>query len=59
MPNDLNRQQVNIKNKTTKEKLSFFAVMLITVGSCIGAGIFFKNQSILSNTGSIIMTVVS
>lgn len=33
--------------------------MLITVGSCIGAGIFFKNASILSNTGSIAMTIVS
>jgi amino acid permease len=53
------KRQNNIKDKTTKEKLSFFAVMLITVGSCIGAGIFFKNATILNNTGSVVMTIVS
>lgn len=33
--------------------------MLLTVGSTVGAGIFFKNGTILGNTGSITLSLIS
>jgi amino acid transporter len=44
-------QKIKHQEKSKTTKLSFLTVMIFSVGSCIGAGIFFKNQSILDNTG--------
>jgi len=41
------------------KKLSSFSIVLYVVGSCIGAGIFFKNAEIQSNTGSLWLSLVS
>jgi amino acid transporter len=35
-----------------KKQLGFMSCIVVVVGACIGAGIFFKNGLILSNTGS-------
>lgn len=43
-----------------KKKISFFAAMMIAMGSSIGAGIFFKSQTVLSqSSGSVIFSLVS
>jgi amino acid transporter len=44
--------------QTKSKKLSFFATMLFSAGSCIGAGIFFKNATILGNNGGSIVGVI-
>jgi len=44
--------------KETK-KLSTFSIVLYVVGSCIGAGIFFKNAEIQSNTGNLYLSLVA
>ncbi|QBF34651.1 amino acid permease [Mycoplasmopsis phocirhinis] len=41
-----------MENKIVKRKIGFISVMLIAVGSAIGAGIFFKAQSVLTNSRS-------
>jgi len=46
-------------SKTVK-KYSTFSIVLYVVGSCIGAGIFFKNAEIESNTnGNLYLSLVS
>ncbi|TDO20415.1 amino acid transporter [Mycoplasma testudineum] len=43
-----------------KQKINFFSAMMIVVGSCIGAGIFFKSKAVLSNAnGSLILALIS
>lgn len=42
-----NNEQVNMATLPTKNKIGFFASIMITIGSSIGAGIFFKSKSIL------------
>lgn len=42
-----NNEQVNLSTLPTKNKIGFFASIMITIGSSIGAGIFFKSKSIL------------
>lgn len=41
-------ENANIAILPTKNKIGFFASIMITIGSSIGAGIFFKSQSILT-----------
>jgi amino acid transporter len=44
---------------TSTKKLGFISCVVAVIGSCIGAGIFFKNQSILTNTGgNLILAIV-
>ncbi|GMO13646.1 MAG: APC family permease [Mycoplasmoidaceae bacterium] len=45
--------------KTKSQKLTFFSTMLIAVGATIGAGIFFKNQSLVNNTGGNLIGVIA
>jgi hypothetical protein len=42
-----------------KKNVSVMTVMFLVLGNIIGSGIFFKNQTILSNTGSIVFSVVA
>ena len=47
---------ISVKNK----KISFFAAILLVIGSSIGAGTFIKNKEILLNTGnSIVLLILS
>ena len=44
----------------TEKKISFFAAILLVIGSSIGAGTFLKNNEILKNTGnSIVLLLLS
>ncbi|WP_052663555.1 APC family permease [[Mycoplasma] testudinis] len=44
----------------TSKKISFFAAMLIVMGSSIGAGIFFKSQTVLDlSQSSLILAIFS
>jgi APA family basic amino acid/polyamine antiporter len=50
--------QQNSKAQPQK-KLSVLSIILLVIGSCIGSGIFYKNQGILQgNQGSIVLSVV-
>jgi APA family basic amino acid/polyamine antiporter len=42
-----------------KKNVSFLAVIFLVLGNCIGAGIFFKNATILNNTGSVVLSIVA
>jgi hypothetical protein len=42
-----------------KKYVSFLGVMFMVLGGTIGAGIFFKNETILDNTGSILLAMLS
>lgn len=47
-------------NKNNKPGLGFIAVVLLVIGSTIGSGIFFKNSTIMTNSGnSLLLTWVS
>ena len=47
---------ISVKNK----KISFFAAILLVIGSSIGAGTFIKNKEVLLNTGnSIVLLIIS
>jgi amino acid transporter len=49
-----NGQPQSIQKKSASKKISFFSVVLLVIGSTLGAGIFFKNNEILNNNhGSI------
>jgi hypothetical protein len=41
-------EQVNAPNKT--RQVGFITIIAIVIGSCIGAGIFFKNATVWSNS---------
>ena len=48
----LQRQEKKIKITSSKRKqISFFSSILIVIGSCVGAGIFFKSRDILDFSG--------
>jgi amino acid transporter len=56
---DMNNKRNNIKDSSNKQKIGFFSVILLVVGSCIGAGIFFKNKSVLADAqGSIVLAII-
>ena len=47
---------ISAKNK----KISFFAAILLVIGSSVGAGTFIKNKEVLLNTGnSIVLLIIS
>ncbi len=41
-----------LANAPLKKKIGFFSAMMIVVGSCVGAGIFFKAGGVLTNSGN-------
>ncbi len=41
-----------LANAPLKKKIGFFSAMMIVVGSCIGAGIFFKAGGVLTNSAN-------
>jgi amino acid transporter len=53
-------KKISVSDLPKKKQLGFMSCILVVVGACIGAGIFFKNGSILNNTqGSIVLSVIS
>ncbi|AAT27708.1 APC family permease [[Mycoplasma] mobile] len=55
-----------MKNVKISKKIGFLSVILLTIGSSIGAGIFFKNNEVVRNatflnnpTGTITLTILS
>ncbi|VEU78351.1 APC family permease [Mycoplasmopsis columbinasalis] len=55
-----NQETKNAPEISQKKKISFFSAMLIVVGGSIGAGIFFKSESVLSNSqSSLILAIFS
>ncbi|QZX48986.1 APC family permease [Mycoplasma sp. E35C] len=51
MSNSISNQQNNsLANATKSKKISFFSGVTIAIGSSIGAGIFFRAQSVLENS---------
>ncbi|MDE5617498.1 MAG: APC family permease [Ureaplasma sp.] len=47
-----------LANAPTKKKIGFFSAMMIAVGSCIGAGIFFKAKGVLDNTANSLILAI-
>lgn len=53
-------KNTTINDLPTKKKISFFSAMFIVMGSCIGAGIFFKAEGVLkASHGSLVLAIVS
>lgn len=51
---------VPLSQSSTRRKISFFSTMFIAVGSCIGAGIFFKAQAVINNSnGSLVLAILT
>ncbi|PAK21273.1 hypothetical protein CJJ23_02910 [Mycoplasmopsis agassizii] len=54
------KQKNTVEKDLKKKKISFISTIFIVIGSCIGAGIFFKSQSILNNSsGSLVLAIFS
>ncbi len=53
-----NDKDKSLAQASTQRKISFFAAILVVMGSSIGAGIFFKSKSVLDNSqGSLILAI--
>lgn len=51
--------QKQVQPQSQKNKLSVLSIVLLVIGSCIGSGIFYKNQGILEgNQGSILLSII-
>ena len=44
-----------LANAPLKNKIGFFSAMMIVIGSCVGAGIFFKAGGVLTNSANSIV----
>ena len=52
------KENKGIAQASTQKKISFFSAILVVIGSSIGAGIFFKSQSVLDNSeGSLLLAI--
>lgn len=51
------KHESNKKNKN--KKIGFFSAILLVIGSCIGAGIFFKSGTILNNVHQSLALAIS
>ena len=47
-----------LANAPLKKKIGFFSAMMIVVGSCVGAGIFFKAGGVLTNSANSIIFAI-
>lgn len=57
---DIPADTPTIANQPTSKKIGFFAAMMIAMGSCIGAGIFFKAKGVLeSSQGSLVFAIIA
>jgi hypothetical protein len=50
-------KKISVTDLPKKKQLGFMSCIIVVVGACIGAGIFFKNGSILSNVHSIVLSI--
>ncbi len=51
-------QQISIADAPTSKKIGFFSAMMVVVGSSVGAGIFFKQGTVMANSfGSQIFSI--
>ncbi|MDE5599697.1 MAG: APC family permease [Ureaplasma sp.] len=51
-------KEPSLANAPTSKKIGFFSAMMIAFGSCVGAGIFFKYNTVNSNTnGSFVLAM--
>lgn len=48
----------SLATASKQKKISFFAAILVVMGSSIGAGIFFKSSSVLSNSQSSLVLAI-
>jgi hypothetical protein len=51
-------KKISVSDLPKKKQLGFMSCILVVVGACIGAGIFFKNKSIFDNTQSIVLAII-
>jgi amino acid transporter len=52
-------KKISVTDLPKKKQLGFMSCIIVVIGACIGAGIFFKNGSILTNTqGSIVLSII-
>lgn len=59
MNNENNNDEIVVTQNKTK-KITFFSAVILAMGSCIGAGIFFKSESVLNNSGgSLVLAMMS
>lgn len=57
MRNKNNKQQASQVKK--QQKIGFLSVVLLVIGSTLGAGIFFKNKEVMNNNhGNVVLTFV-
>lgn len=58
--NNSNNNEKLIANAPLYRKIGFFSAILMVIGSAIGAGIFFKSSTVLSNSGNnLIFAIIS
>jgi amino acid transporter len=55
---DVANKKVSVSDLPKKKQLGFMSCILVVVGACIGAGIFFKNGTILNNVHTIVLSIV-
>ncbi|UUM19484.1 APC family permease [Mycoplasma sp. 1018B] len=55
-----NKETKSISEMSSSKKISFFSAMFIVIGGSIGAGIFFKSESVLKGSqGSLALAIFS
>jgi amino acid transporter len=53
------KSQQSVKTNSATKKIGFLSVVLLVIGSALGAGILFKNKEVLNNNhGSFIFSLV-
>lgn len=58
--NKITKESPSIATQSTSKKISFFAAMLIVMGSSIGAGIFLKAGGVLDSVqGSLVLAIIT
>ena len=51
-------ESASLQQAPLKKKISFFAAILVVMGSSIGAGIFFKSKTVLDSSQSSLVLAI-
>jgi amino acid transporter len=51
-------KKISVSDLPKKKQLGFMSCIIVVIGACIGAGIFFKNGTVLANTHSIVLAIL-
>jgi amino acid transporter len=54
-----NKNRISASQVKKQQKIGFLSVVLLVIGSTLGAGIFFKNKEVMNNNhGNVTLTFV-